>query len=226
MDAAFLKSGAILTGMSAFQLLFRPLSRAVAVIITPLIVAVSPVVFAAGPGAVSAAGEAVYLRSGGVVTHAPSTEGSGEDGGAGAPWTPPPALTSLSRLLSEAINGAELARDEATGAWYRALASGIFEAPATVAMDEPILTHPEPATADGADPLVRLLTTPLRGIAEHLSPHPEAGEGLSWRMRYGRPSELSRDHGWRSGGKGDALFDDDGSLEPSPAVGVQMKLNW
>lgn len=214
--------------MSAFHSLFKPLSRGVAVILASLPVAPFPVAVAAEAGVESTVAEANSLLVDEMVKKPGGTAasgGEGEVGESGVAWGPRPVLTSLSRFLTEALRGAELAPHEGSGFWYRALASGAFAPPAGVAMEEPILTNPQAVASDSEDPLVRLLTTPLRGIAGHLDSDQETGPGVSWRMRYGRPSELGRGHSWRSG-EGDTLFDEDGSLEPAPAVGVQMNLNW
>ncbi|MDZ7754523.1 MAG: hypothetical protein U5S82_23455 [Gammaproteobacteria bacterium] len=152
--------------------------------------------------------------------------GVAEAHAAPAPWDPRPALASLSRLLAEAIKGSDVTPGAGSGPWYRTLAPVVFESDAAVATDPQLLTDPDASAADGPDPLLQFLGSPLRGITEHLHSELVTGEGMSWRMHYGRPSELGRGRGWRHGGKGDALFDDDGSLEPAPAVGVQMKLDW
>lgn len=230
MAAAFLTSGAMLEAMSAFRFLIRPGSRGAVGILAPLLLfgPAGAVAVQGSPDAGVEAGGA--LRSAGAaVTTAPAAPGGGpEDEGTPSPWDPRPALTSLSRFFSEALSGPHVMSmgDGDGNVWYRALASVVFESRAADAMDQPILTDPAPATGDGADPLVHLISTPLRGIVEHLDTERLREEGVSWRMHYGRPSELGRGHRWRPRGRGDALFDDDGSLEPSQVLGVQMKLNW
>jgi len=228
----------MLEAMSAFRLLVRPLSRGAAGILAPLVL-FGPVGAVAAQGDLHAGvAEVASLRTDGLAGPSnaagpvtPASEAPGREraeGGTAAPWDPRPAFTSLSRFLSEALSGPHLMAMEDGGGevWYRALASVVFESHAADAMDEPILTDPDPATSDGADPLVDLLSTPLRGIVDHLAPDGETGEGMSWRMHYGRPSDLGRSQRWRPGGRSDALFDDDGSLDPSQALGVRMKLNW
>lgn len=213
------------------------LSRGVPWAVMPLVVAVYTGAVAADAGPDHGVEDGLSLRLDGGVRVATAGAGTGVEAASpglvaaadtAAPWDPRPALNSLSRLLAEAINGLKVASGagDGGGPWYQALAPVESESNAAVATDLQLLTDPDARTAEGPDPLLRFLGSPLRGVTEHLHSGREGGEGMSWRMHYGRPSELGRDRGWRHGGKGDALFDDDGSLEPTPAVGVQMKLDW
>lgn len=230
----------------------RRLQQGVAGLLAPLMLLLPP---AAGAAGARAAGDAIQLRLDSQVTITPWGGGRASAGlglGRATPGLAPPAsgpgvlavdtgpdadgLVAPPAPTADAPGGEPVAPTvTGPGFWQRALAAIVFEfnrlelGPAaldeTVALDDAASAPMRLPTATAGE-VMEALSGPLQGVVKSFAGEGLGDETIRWRMLYDRPSRLSRGGDWRGEGEADRLFDDDGTLEPGRALGVQMQMSW